>query len=116
MKSLKKKLNLKENEKKALDELKKKITERFSDVEIILYGSKARGDADEESDIDVLILLNRDVDDRLREDIFVLSFEIELKYDVVFGILVESRTFWNSSLAKAMPIHWNIDREGIILR
>jgi len=37
-------------------------------------------------------------------------------YDVVFGILVESRTFWNSSLAKAMPIHWNIDREGIILR
>ena len=56
------------------------------------------------------------MDDRLREDIFALSFEIELKYDVVFGILVESRTFWNSSLAKAMPIHWNIDREGIILR
>ncbi|GAH25140.1 unnamed protein product, partial [marine sediment metagenome] len=62
-------LNLKRNEKKALLELKKRLLERFPDAEIILYGSKARGDFDEESDIDVLIILKDRVDDSLREKI-----------------------------------------------
>mgnify|MGYP000421492497 CR=1 FL=1 len=109
-------LNLKENEKKALLELKKRLLGRFPDAKIILYGSKARGDFDEESDIDILIILKNKVDDSLREDIFSMSFKIELKYDVIFGILVEPEDFWNSPLAKAMPIHWNIDREGIAVK
>ena len=107
------KLHLKENEREALLELKKKLYKRFPGAEIILYGSKVRGDADEESDIDILVLLNQKVDDHLREEIFSLSFKIELKYDVIFGILIESRHYWNSDLARAMPIHWNIDKEGI---
>ncbi|MCL5770675.1 MAG: nucleotidyltransferase domain-containing protein [Actinobacteria bacterium] len=109
-------LNLKENEKKALLELKKKLLERFPLVEIVLYGSKVRGDFDKESDIDVLIILKNKVDNSLREKIFSISFKIELKYDVIFGIMVETEDFWNSSLAKAMPIHWNIDREGILIK
>ena len=109
-------LNLKENEKKALMELKKRLLERFPDVKIILYGSKARGDSGRESDIDVLIILKNRVDDSLREEVFSMSFKIELKYDVIFGMLVESEGFWNSSLGKAMPIYWNIDREGILVK
>jgi len=104
---------LKTNEIKALQEFKQKLLQKYTDAEIILYGSKARGDYEEFSDIDVLIILNEDVDNKLRENIFSISFEIELKYDVIFGILVESKSFWNSSLAKAMPIHWNIDKEGL---
>lgn len=106
-------LKLQKNEKKALQELGQRILERFPDAQIILYGSKARGDFDEESDIDVLILLECDVNDSLREKIFSMSFRIELKYNVVFGILVEAMDFWESPLAKAMPIHWDIDKEGI---
>lgn len=113
MKTLKD-LNLKENEKKALQEFKKKILERFPDAEIILYGSKARGDHhDEESDMDVLVLLNKEATTSLEEEIFDLAYDIELKYEVVFGILVHSKNFWSSDLANAMPIHWSIDREGI---
>lgn len=39
-------LNLKENEKKALQELKKKLSESLPEVEIILYGSKARDNSE----------------------------------------------------------------------
>jgi len=74
-------LNLKENEKKALLELKKRLLERFPDAEIVLYGSKARRDSNEESDIDVLVLLNREVNNTLEEKIFSTAFKIELKYD-----------------------------------
>lgn len=50
-----KKINLKDNERKALLELKGRLLKKYPGVEIILYGSKARGDFDKESDIDLLI-------------------------------------------------------------
>lgn len=106
-------LNLKENEKKALQELKEKLSESLPEAEIILYGSKARDDSEAFSDIDVLVLLDREVNNSLEEEIFSIAYELE--HDVVFGILVESKVFWNSDLAHAMPIHWNIDREGIMI-
>ena len=106
-------LALKDNERKALIELKKRLPERFPDVEIILYGSKARGDFLKESDIDLLILVESPVTSKLEEEITHITFDIELKYDVVFGKIVESKNFWNTPLANAMPFHWNIDREGV---
>lgn len=114
MKSLSE-LSLKMNEKKALMELKKKLVERFPDVEIILYGSKVRGNDEEFSDIDLLVLLGRDINTSLEEEIISLAYDIELEHNVVFGLLIESKTFWNSNLANAMPIHWNIDKEGMAI-
>ena len=105
--------NLKENEREALQELKGKLLQKFPDAEMILYGSKARGDDEEFSDIDILILLRCDVNTTLEEEIIGLAYDIELQYDVVFGLLVESKSFWDSELSHAMPIHWNIEREGI---
>ncbi|MEA2081259.1 MAG: nucleotidyltransferase domain-containing protein [Elusimicrobiota bacterium] len=107
--------NLKANELKALREFKSRLLEKFSDAEITLYGSKARGDSTPESDIDLLILMERPVTNELEEAITKISYAIELKYDVVFGKLVKNRNFWNTSLANVMPIHRNIDREGIAL-
>ena len=106
-------LRLKEKEVRALKELKEELLKRFSDAEIILYGSKARGDDKEFSDIDVLVLLDREINNSLEEEIFSTAFQIELKYDVIFGIIVYSKKFWNSKLGNAMPIHWNIDKEGM---
>lgn len=109
------KLTLKENEKKALHELRRRLLQRFPDSEIILYGSKARGDYDTESDIDLLILVESTVTSKLEEEITHITYDIELKYDVVFGKIVENKDFWNSPLAHAMPLHRNIDREGVLL-
>ena len=39
-------ITLKENERKSLKELKEKIVEKFPDTEIILFGSKVRGNFD----------------------------------------------------------------------
>jgi len=106
-------LKLQKNEKKALQELGQRILERFPDAEIILYGSKARGDDGKFSDIDVLVLLDREVNNSLEEKIFSTAFQIELECDVIFGIIVYPKKFWNSKLGKAMPLHWNVDKEGI---
>ncbi|MGR3317126.1 MAG: nucleotidyltransferase domain-containing protein [Candidatus Anammoxibacter sp.] len=106
-------LKLRDNEVKALQEFKQNLLKGFPDAEITLYGSKARGEDGEFSDIDVLVLLNCKVNNSLEEDVFSVAFQVELKYDVIFGIIVYSKDFWSSKLGKAMPIHWSVDKEGI---
>lgn len=112
MKTLKQ-LKLKENEQKALQQLKQRLLERYPATEIILYGSKARGDFSEESDIDLLILFDLPLNSKFEEGITRITFDIELEYDVIFGKIIENKKYWKSSLANAMPLHWNIDKEGI---
>lgn len=104
---------LKKNENKALREFKQILLKRFPQADIVLYGSKARGDYGEFSDIDLLVLVDSEVDRSLREKVGEIKYDMELKYDVVFGLVIENKDFWDSPLAKAMPLHCNIDREGV---
>lgn len=106
-------LNLKKNERKALQKLKQRLLERYPATEIILYGSKARGDFHKESDIDLLILFDLPLNSQIEEEITRIAFDIELEYDVIFGKIIENKKYWNTSLAQSMPLHWNIDKEGI---
>ena len=106
-------IDLRNNEKKALEELKEKILKIYPEARIILYGSKARGDFDKESDIDLLILVPQKINTKLEEEIYHISCEIELKYNVVFGQIIENKGFWKTPLANVMPLYQNIDREGI---
>jgi predicted nucleotidyltransferase len=104
---------LKKNELGALRELKETLSNKFNEVDLILYGSKARGDFAEFSDLDVLVLTGTEINNDLEEEIFNISFKIELKYDVILGIVVYPKVFWNSDLGISMPLHWNIKKEGI---
>jgi uncharacterized protein len=106
---------LNKNEKKALNELKSRLKKQIPNTKIILYGSKARGDSGEFSDIDLLILVDKKVDKELKEKIIDIRYDIELKYEVVFGLVIEDKNFWDSSLANAMPFHRNVEKEGILL-
>lgn len=109
--------NLKFNEKEldAVYKLKKRLLNRFPRTRIILYGSKARGNGEEFSDIDVLILLDRKIDTELEKQILDIAYEIELESDIVFGVMIESENFWDSSLARIMPLHQNIEKEGVLI-
>jgi uncharacterized protein len=109
------KIDLRNNEKKALEELKEKILKIYPEARIILYGSKARGDFDRESDIDLLILIPQKINTKLEEEIYHISYEIELKYNVVFGEIIENKKFWETPLANVMPLYQNIDKEGIAI-
>jgi predicted nucleotidyltransferase len=105
-----------ENINNAVTDLKNALLRRFGDdVAIILFGSAARGTCDDESDIDVLVLVPEKVDTSTEEEIFSIAYNIELDCDVVFGIIVYSKDFWNSGLAGVMPLHTNIEHEGIVV-
>ncbi len=103
-----------QNIKRSISALKKILQKRFgSELELYLFGSVARNDYEPDSDIDILVLIPGKVDTSLKEDIIDLAYDVELEYDVVFGIVVRSKEFWISEKAAAMPFHQNVQREAV---
>ena len=81
-------IGIDDNERNAVNAASKLLKEQFPVKNIVLFGSKARGDDDEESDIDLLVLLERKITWQERKAIIDTLFDIELSYDVVLSPLL----------------------------
>jgi predicted nucleotidyltransferase len=78
---------------------------------IVLYGSQARGDATEASDVDVMVVLEGDVDawteiQRMSEP----ALKVELEYEEMITLYPVSRDDFER---EAIPVLVNARREGI---
>ncbi|MBI2503722.1 MAG: nucleotidyltransferase domain-containing protein [Candidatus Latescibacteria bacterium] len=108
-------LNLTSQQSLALTELRQKLADEFAVSEVILYGSVARGEAGEESDIDLLIVTPQPLSRTARHEITDAVFEVNLRYGTNFSTLVVDRASWESGLISALPIREAILREGVLL-
>jgi predicted nucleotidyltransferase len=99
----------------ALKELKSKLFRSFDIEQMLLFGSAARGEADAESDSDLLILTNRPMKRFERHKITDTVFEINLLYGTNFSSLVVDRHSWESGPVSILPIREEIRRDGIII-
>jgi len=101
------------------DELLKQIRQTVREVEpnaeIILYGSRSRGDAVWESDWDLLILVDGHLSDERIDRIRHRLYEIEWESGEVISSIVRNREEWNSDLYQAMPFYQRVEQEGIRL-
>jgi predicted nucleotidyltransferase len=86
-------------------ELRQRYPDRIQDV--ILFGSKARGDSHPDSDIDILILVDDD-DWRFSHAISRLAARISLNYDMLLGPRVIRQSRWRRSL-----LYPTVSSEGI---
>lgn len=92
------------------DKVKEVVKSYDKNARIILYGSRARGDFSDESDWDFLILLKKDVDEKLKDNIRDDLFYIELNTDTVISSIIHSKAKWER--LKITPFYQNIQREG----
>ena len=98
-----------------LERIKRSVKETAPDATLILYGSYARGDEREDSDIDLLVLLNKEkitCDDRMQ----VISpvFDIELETGTLISLFFFPKKTWEIN-PRITPFYENVTKEGIIL-
>ena len=82
--------------------------------DVILYGSCARGDYVEDSDIDIMILVDIAQEElgKARKQILDISDQIDLEYDVVLAPVVQNYQLYR----QYMPVsgfYQNVQREGV---
>lgn len=81
---------------------------------IILYGSAARGNATEESDIDIAIVVRSQMDDATKRRFLSWAADMDIRYERVFSIVdIEESNMkkWEDVL----PFYRNVKKEGIVL-
>lgn len=94
------------------------VIELLSDkiYKIILYGSYARGDFNQESDIDIMIILACSKEEVLsyRKQISKPASKIGLEHDVMVSVLLRDKNnFYNHQ--EDLPFYRNIANEGVEL-
>lgn len=82
---------------------------------IILYGSYARGDYNEQSDIDLLILVDKDdLTPQDKRNLKYPLYDIEIETGKIISPLVLSRSDWENR-HRITPFYENVTNEGIRL-
>ncbi|MCF0128258.1 MAG: nucleotidyltransferase domain-containing protein [Pseudobutyrivibrio sp.] len=98
------------------DELVNGILSAISDgvVDIILYGSVARGTNNEESDIDVAVIVLEDLTTEQSDVLSDFIVDMNLKYDKVFSVIdINNEKFENWK--NVLPFYKNVACEGVSL-
>lgn len=85
-------------------------------TKVILYGSFARGDYTDHSDIDIMILttLSDEEIERVEDTIFNVAFEFQMEYFVDISVVIKNEEQFNYWLG-ALPFYDNVKKEGIVL-
>lgn len=98
-----------------ISRIKNSIHSKDPNAEAFLFGSRARGDAREDSDWDILILVDSEkvtleIEDKFRDELF----DIELDSGQIISTFIYPKTLWNS-MRNISPLYENVETDGIRL-
>lgn len=106
------------NTQQAINEFLTRINEilKHKIKKVILYGSYARGDYNNSSDVDIMILTtldNKEIEE-YREAISEIVFEIQIETDVYISPIMKNIDSYNLKVG-FVPFYMNVQKEGVEL-
>ena len=104
------------NDHAAVEEYIQLIRSRYPEriLAVALFGSKARGDADDESDIDLLVLVDAE-ENEFRDELWHIASRVSLEHNVVVSPCVFGQERWAETRRIRMPISRAIQAEAVPL-
>ena len=81
---------------------------------VCLFGSYARGNYEDDSDVDIMVLLNKNEFERYSDELVDLIVELTGKYSVLPSIMVEFEKEYRENI-DVQSLYRNIENEGIEL-
>lgn len=112
--------NIPESVNNIINEFIKGVNDILGDrvKKIILYGSYARGDYNENSDIDIMVLTNLTDDEiiKYRDEIWNFAYDIECEYNFTIHLspILRNIDKYNTRIS-FMPFYKNVQKDGVVL-
>lgn len=103
---------MKERDREIALELKRRLSERVPLLDLRVFGSRARGDSDEYSDMDVYVLvekMDKDLKQMIRDIIWEVGFE---NFTVISPLLFTKDEIENTPLRSSQIVR-NITEDGV---
>lgn len=108
--------HLTDRERQVAIEFVQKVRQRFDGqlVAAVLFGSRARGEAEFDSDMDVLVVMSS-AGPKIRKEIRYLAVEVWLEHGIYLSTRVWSQAHWRKLKELQTLLYQNIHRDGINL-
>jgi predicted nucleotidyltransferase len=100
-------------EQTILERFKQQLAVRLRVHAVILFGSRARGDADEYSDLDVLVILDAPVSRSAREHVSHAAWEAGFEHGIVVVPVTVSRAEWEEGPERSSLLAIAVSNDGV---
>ena len=96
-------------------ELVKRLKYMIKSVAPNSHGSEARGEAKQNSDIDILILVDKDTVSPMEEDVITAPiYDLEIETGTIISPIVMTRKAWEAAKRKTV-FYYNVMKDGVLL-
>jgi predicted nucleotidyltransferase len=106
---------LSQTEREALAEITHRVSERFPVDSYVIFGSRARGDHRPDSDIDLLIVTQRELTMAERLVVSRILHDINMRRGTFFCRTIVDKDRWTGGALAELPIHRAVEREGVLV-
>lgn len=89
------------------------VTSRWPVERVILFGSKARGDDEPDSDIDLLVITTPELDRQTEDAMQDAAWETGLSHGRCVQLVIRSHERWYHGIDQATPLRLNVDQDGV---
>jgi len=100
-------------EKTILNRFKELVGRRLPLYKMILFGSRARGDADPDSDMDVLVVLDDSAPSHAQDIVSDCAWEAGFEHGIVVASVTVRRDQWENGPLSSSLLAIAVEQEGV---